>query len=111
MNREEFLEDVKSFSFLEKTIGHLNYEEQNDIIKAVAESLNNGVRYEEIHVHAKEIDNSNNDAEEVAKVLKSLNRKKMFLTQNGSASYTWPFKNTADKYGLDFVSGLEINFQ
>lgn len=111
MLKTQILKKVESLPFLEKTIGHLETNAQKKLINNVVNSLVDGVKYEEIHVHAKEINNSNNDAEEVAKKLKSFNRKKMFLTQNGSASYTWPFKNAADKYGLNFVSGLEVNFQ
>lgn len=108
---DNYKDMVYSLSFLNKVIGHLDIDEQNSIINDVALSLSSGINYEELHVHAKEIGNSDNDAIEVAKVLSSLKRRKMFLTQNGNSSYVWPFKNAAKKHDLDFVAGLEVNFQ
>lgn len=108
---DSYKNKIYSLPFLNKVIGHLSNDGQNKIINDVALSLNKGIRYEELHVHAKEVDNSNNDAGEVAKILSKFGRRKMFLTQNGNSSYVWPFKNSANKYNLDFVPGLEVNFQ
>lgn len=64
----------------------------------------------DLHLHSKDLFDSDNSAERVCKREKELGAKAVALTQHGVASQIESFKKAAKKYGLKFIPGIEAYY-
>lgn len=78
--------------------------------EAFLESLN-GVKSADLHLHSKDLFDSDNNADRVCARAKELGATAIALTQHGVASQVEAFKKAAKKYGLKFIPGIEAYFK
>ena len=76
---------------IHNSIKHLDSSKQNEILEYINFEQSKGHFYNETHIHAKDMFQSNNEASDVAKKASELNFDTLFLTQYGVAVYTWDF--------------------
>ena len=68
------------------------------------------MKYGDIHLHALDQFDSQNDPDRVCKKLKEMGARAFALTQHGVLSGIEPMREAAARYGLKFVPGIETYY-